>query len=452
VLAIGSAHNRTRTALLSDQANTDPLTGLASRRRLSECIDKALSDLVHLGTNYFLILLDIDGFKSINDTYGHSVGDEALAAIAPRVQACARAGDAVARLGGDEFAVLVEGGDLSVAVELGGQLLAAVAEPISVSAGWLALTASGGIVQLNRAMSASDALRDVDVSMYEAKSSGKARLAVFEPHMQERVAKRERLGGELRRALERNEFEVYYQPTVHVGTGRVVGVEALVRWHHPERGLLLPGEFICAAEESGVIVDLGRWVLDQACHQARQWQPDDPGRQLTIAVNLSARQLLETDLVQEVEEILAASGLPGSALSLEITESMLLGNVPIVVERLAGLRKLGARIAIDDFGTGYSSLAYLRKFPIDCLKIDRSFVAGLGEDRQATALLGAIVAIAEALDLDAVAEGVEILAQLEVLSDMGCQVMQGYYFARPASASMTGEYLSDRSRRVFTRS
>lgn len=452
VLSTRSAQNRARTALLLAQANTDVLTGLTSRRRLSECIDDALVDLDRSATSYFLVLLDIDGFKRINDAFGHSAGDELLVAIARRIRSCVRPQDVVARLGGDEFAVLLRGGDHALASEIGERLLVAVAGPVPMSAGALPLTASGGIVELELGTTSFGALRDADVSMYVAKSSGKARIAVFEPHMQQRIATREGLDADLRRALERGEFEVYYQPTVHVGTGRAVGVEALVRWHHPVRGLLLPGEFIAAAEEIGLIVDLGRWILEQACLQGRRWQPADPGRQLTVAVNLSPRQVLETDLASDVSAALAASGLPGAALTLEITEGLLMDDTPLVVERLADLRALGARIAIDDFGTGYSSLAYLRNFPIDILKIDRSFVAALGADRQATALLRAIISIAEALELDAIAEGVETRSQLEALCEMGCTLMQGHYFAVAAPASVTGAYLSDDSRRVFTTS
>ena len=451
VLATRSAQNRTRTALLLAQANTDSLTGLASRRRLSECIDHALGVLAREEASYFLLLLDLDGFKNINDTYGHAVGDDVLVAVARRVEACVRSEDVVARLGGDEFALLLRGGDLSSALALGARLLAAVAGPMPALTLQLALTASGGIVQLDRHMSSSDALRGADVSMYEAKSSGKARLAVFEQHMQERIAERHRLDADLRRGLERDEFEVYYQPTVHAGTGEVVGVEALVRWHHPERGPLLPGDFIDAAEENGLIFDLGRWILEQACLQAQRWQPVDPGRQLAVAVNLSPRQLLETDLAHDVRAALVASGLPGSALILEITEGLLMGDAPLAVERLVELRALGARIAIDDFGTGYSSLAYLRDFPIDIVKIDQRFVAALGAGHQASALLRAIMSIAEALDLDVIAEGVETRAQLEALSEMGCKVMQGHYFAAAAQARVIGRYLSDASRPVSVR-
>jgi diguanylate cyclase (GGDEF)-like protein len=445
LLATRAARDRVHTEVLVTQANTDNLTGLASRLMLSDALNRALVTVGRSGANFFLLLLDLDGFKNINDTFGHGVGDDVLVSVARRLAACVRPDDLVARLGGDEFAVLLNGGDLTTATALGHRLLAVAAQPIDLDRGRATLSASLGVVQLTPRMKAADALRDADICMYEAKANGKARLAVFQPDMQRRVSRRVTLDADLREALARQEFELYYQPSVNVGTGQVVGVEALVRWNHPENGLVLPGEFIGACEETGLIVPLGRWALEQACLQARAWQPDDPGRQLAVAVNMSPRQLLEPDMAEAVGRALARSGLPGSALTIEITETLLMVDSAAAIGRLRELNALGVRIAVDDFGTGYSSLSYLRHFPIDILKIDQSFVTAIGEDPQARALVRAIISIAEALDLDTVAEGVETLAQLRVLSELGCGVVQGYYFSRPEPATVITELLKSES-------
>ena len=285
-------------------------------------------------------------------------------------------------------------------------------------------------------------MRNVDVAMSEAKAAGKNRVSVFQADMQQRIESRLRLETELRVAVDEEQFEVYYQPSVNAETLETVGFEALIRWRHPSRGLLAASEFIDVCEDIGLVVPLGRWILRTACRHARLWQPIDPARRLTMAVNLSARQLFDTDMVTEVRNALAEFDLPGSALVLEITERLLLVDSPFVLRQLNELKELGIRIAIDDFGTGYSSLAYLRDFPIDILKIDRSFIEPLGDDRQAIALVRSIIGIAEALDLDVIAEGAETVAQVELLTQSGCMVIQGYYFGQPSPAEEISRYFS----------
>jgi diguanylate cyclase (GGDEF)-like protein len=443
VLADRSMRSRRQTALLAAQVNRDDLTGLMSRTGLFQEVLRALSDLDDLDGGCFLFLLDLDGFKSVNDTYGHPVGDEILIAFSQRIRDTVRSIDIAARLGGDEFAVLIKGGNVAIATSLGNRLLAAAAEPFALSFGRVIVTASEGIVELTKAMTATAAIHDVDVAMYEAKSNGKNRLAFFEPRLQHRITNRARVRTEIYTGIERGEFDLHWQPTVHIGTGRTTGVEALIRWHHPVQGLLLPGEFINIAEDTGLIVPLGKWVLDRACRQGSALQPTDLGRQLTISVNVSPHQMLDGNLCEYVTNALAASGLPASALILEITERTLIVNAPFILQQLAELKHLGVRLAIDDFGTGYSALAYLRSFPIDIVKIDQSFVSALDEDEQAVALVRSIISIADALGLDTVAEGVETITQLETLRRLGCQVAQGFYFSRAVPGETLARYLRD---------
>jgi diguanylate cyclase (GGDEF)-like protein len=439
VLADRSARSRNQTELLAVQLRSDGLTGLMSRIGLFREVHQALLNGVDGGC--FLFLLDIDGFKSINDTFGHPVGDEILIAFAQRIRAAIRSIDVAARLGGDEFAILIKGANPVIAQSLGRRLVDAAAEPFDLPSGRMIVTASEGIVQLSADMSAADVIRNADVAMYEAKSKGKNRLAFFEFKLQEKIANRARLGIELYDGIEREEFELHWQPTVHMATGTTVGMEALVRWRHPTRGLLLPGEFINIAEDTGLILRLGRWVLEQACRQGRLLQPADVGRQLTVSVNVSPRQMLDGHLCEYTKTALAASGLPATALVLEITERTLLVNSSLISQQLDELKELGVRLAIDDFGTGYSSLAYLRSFPIDIVKVDQSFVASLDEDAQAVALVRSIISIAEALGLDVVAEGVETSAQLDTLHRLGCQVAQGHYYSPALPMGALEKYL-----------
>jgi diguanylate cyclase (GGDEF)-like protein len=439
VVAGRSARSRKQTELLAFQAQSDGLTGLMSRIGLFGEVHQALLDGVDGGC--FLFLMDIDGFKSINDTFGHPIGDEILIAFAQRLRGAIRSIDVAARLGGDEFAVLIKGANAAIAHSLGKRLVVAAAEPFDLPSGRIIVTASEGIVQLTAEMSAADVIRNADVAMYEAKSKGKNRLAFFEFKLQEQIANRARLGIELYDGIEKEEFELHWQPTVHMGTGATVGMEALVRWHHPTRGLLLPGEFINLAEDTGLILRLGKWVLEQACRQGSALQPVDLGHQLTISINVSPRQMLDGHLGAYVRDALAASGLPAAALVLEITERTLMVNSSLIHQQLDELKQLGVRLAIDDFGTGYSSLAYLRLFPIDIVKIDQTFVASLDEDEQAVAVVRSIISITDALGLDIVAEGVETSTQLETLRRLGCQVAQGHYYSRALPMDALTVYL-----------
>ncbi len=439
VLAARAGHSRALTAELIEQASTDTLTGLASRLTMADRIDHSLS--TNAAEPSSLLLLDLDGFKVINEAFGHAAGDELLVAVAERISACTTADDLVARLGGDEFAVYLPGCPLAHALGVGQRLVKVLAVPIELTRGSVGVTVSVGALDLGSCATAQQALQNVDVAMHHAKVGGQNRVSAFATDMQERVKARLRLESELRTAVDEEQFEVYYQPTLHAETRDTVGFEALVRWRHPQRGLLAAGEFIDVCEDMGLIVPLGNWILNAACQQAGLWQPLDPGRRLTMAVNLSARQLFDTDLVAEVRDALSTADLRGDALVLEITERLLLVDSPFVLRQLNELKGLGIRIAIDDFGTGYSSLAYLREFPIDILKIDRSFVEPLGEDHQAVALVRSIIGLAEALGLDVIAEGAEKVAQVELLTQIGCSVIQGYYFGRPASAEEITGYL-----------
>ncbi len=432
VLAAHTSASRARTDELVARAGNDALTGLANRQAMAERIDGAIVEAN--GKPSSLLVLDLDGFKAVNDAFGHAVGDELLIIVAERIRAHLAADDLLVRLGGDEFAAYLDDCDPESAVSVGRRLVEAVGGPVELSRGNVTVTASVGIIDLHDCASSQDAIGDADVAMYEAKLKGKNRIAVFESDMRDRIAARFQLGSELRTAFEDGQFENFYQPTVETRTGQVTGYEALLRWHHPQRGLLAAGAFIEVCEESGLIVPLGTWILNAACRQAQQWRVEDPGHPISVAVNLATRQILDVDLVADVKAALRDSGLPGNALVLEITERVLLDDSRFVLHQLSELKALGVMIAVDDFGTGYSSLAYLRKFPIDILKIDRSFVEVLDDDRQAVALAKSIVGIADALELEVIAEGAETASQVAALSDIGCHVIQGYYFGHPMSA------------------
>jgi diguanylate cyclase (GGDEF)-like protein/PAS domain S-box-containing protein len=429
------SERKTMENRLRELAHRDPLTGLANRVLITERLDEAVGRLTGTDRNVALLLLDLDGFKAVNDSFGHAVGDELLVAVASRLVSCLRFQDLAARIGGDEFAILLEPVDAQEVVRVGERILEALAEPIELHRAQVVVTASVGIAHGNAERSTQDLLRDADVAMYMAKGQGKNRLVVFHPSMQERVATRLRLESQLRQAVDANEFELHYQPLVNLDTHRIVGVEALVRWHHPQRGLLLPAEFISVAEETGLIVPLGRWILAEACRQAARWQSADPGQLLSIGVNLSPRQLHDSELVASAAAALSDAGLSASALTIEITENLLLGDSTLAEARLAQLRAMGIRIAVDDFGTGYSSLAYLRRLPVDILKIDRSFVAPLPDGPRPAALVRSIIDLSAALDVDTVAEGVENAEQAAILNSLGCHVAQGYYFGYPQPAS-----------------
>jgi diguanylate cyclase (GGDEF)-like protein len=391
-----------------------------------------------------VLFVDLDDFKTVNDSLGHGAGDELLVRVAERLQRALRPGDTIARMGGDEFAVIVEDQtDAAAPVEVGQRLLAALNAPFANEGKELFVHASAGVaVSTSQQTTAEELLRDADLAMYMAKSNGKNRLELFQPSMHSAALARLSLKGDLERALERDEFVLLYQPIMRLGSGQLSGVEALVRWNHPRRGLISPLDFIPLAEETGLIVPLGRWVLEQACRQAVTW--DAAGAtSLTMSVNVSGRQVQEPGFVDEVAAVLAGTALPPQRLTLEFTESVLMRDANATAGMLAQLKALGVRLAIDDFGTGYSSLSYLRRFPIDVLKIDASFVAAMSSGSDQTALVRSIVKLGETLHLETVAEGIEQPAQLSDLRSLGADLGQGYFFARPLSADDVSAMLAD---------
>ncbi len=431
-------HRRERSVLLA-RATTDPLTALSSREALAHLVAR---DLGATGPASTLMVIDLDGFKGVNDMFGHGAGDELLVETACRLRSCVRPGDVCARLGGDEFAVLLRRTELEEATQIAARLLHELAAPVRLARGQMAVTASIGVVNLDGFVDATSALRDADLAMYDAKSAGRNHVSVFRKEISERRAARLQLEAELRHAVQRQEFELYYQPFVHLHTGEIIGVEALLRWNHPELGVLGPGAFLAAAEEIGLLGALDDWVLHRACVQASSWQPVDGQAAITCAVNLSAPQLLAVDFLDRLQDALARSGLRADLLVLELSERLVLSDAPLIRDRIAEIRRLGVRIAIDDFGTGYSSLAYLRELPVDIMKIDQSFVRPLGTGRQASALVRSIIGIAEALDLAVAVEGVETQAQADALASLGCEVAQGYHFGRPTPAGEVAPLLA----------
>jgi diguanylate cyclase (GGDEF)-like protein/PAS domain S-box-containing protein len=419
---------------LLHQAFHDALTGLANRTLFRERVSHALNRAARSTHAHAVLFLDLDNFKKVNDSMGHAAGDELLCGIARRLVANVRSVDTVARLGGDEFAVLLE--DLpqqDEAVMIAERILDSLRQPILVSGKEVIVGASIGVTPVRRDSESADALlRNADIAMYVAKRQGRGRLVLYSDGMDAATRQRLELEADLYRAVDRNELLVMYQPTVDVVTGQIIGAEALVRWQHPRRGMIHPVEFITIAEETGLILPIGHWVLEQACNDVRRWQRSDPmyGR-LTVAVNISARQLQDKQLVDQVSVLLAEHDLDPATLTLEITESVAMQNTEATIARLEALKELGVRIAIDDFGTGYSSLSYLQRFPIDILKIDRAFVQGIADNADDQALAQTIVQLARTLRLATVAEGIETVEQLERLRALGCDHGQGFLFARP---------------------
>jgi diguanylate cyclase (GGDEF)-like protein/PAS domain S-box-containing protein len=424
---------RAMDELLRQQAFQDPLTGLANRALFADRVQHALELRQESGGQTAVLFLDIDDFKRVNDTLGHPAGDTLLCEAGARLRAALSPSHTVARLGGDEFAILVEE-DLEPAAvaDIAERLLTALQAPFSIAGAELFVTASVGIAVGDNA---EELLRSADVAMYRAKASGKAQHRFYKPTMDEALLGRLKLIADLRQANLAEELVLHYQPTVDLRTSAIVGLEALVRWQHPTRGLLPPGAFIPAVEETLLIDEIGRWVLAEACRQAARWRREHTGETLTMSVNVSARQLERQVLVDDVRAVLEESGLDPSDLTLEITESALAHGHDEARAGINALQELGVRLALDDFGSGYSSLSLLQELPVEVLKIDRSFVDGIEATGRRTALLRAIIEIARALGLTVVAEGVENARQAAALRRLGCPLAQGFYFARPLPES-----------------
>jgi diguanylate cyclase (GGDEF)-like protein/PAS domain S-box-containing protein len=424
---------------LRHNALHDPLTGLPNRALFVERLDAALAHQRRDSAYRCAVLfLDLDRFKVVNDSLGHAVGDALLMRVAGALASCVRSHETVARLGGDEFAILLEGVTGSAdAVRAAERIQGRLAAAFELQGQSMFTSASIGIaLPEDEVQRAEDLLRNADIAMYRAKKEGPARFEVFAPSMHASAINLLELETDLRMAVERDELTLYYQPIVALPDQEVIGLEALIRWRHPRRGLLMPHEFIPIAEETGMIVSIGWWVLREACRQGRAILDSTPnGRCPYIAVNLSSRQIALPDLAGEVLSILAETGMPGSLLSLEITESSLVTNVDLAARGLARLRAEGVRICIDDFGTGYSSLAYLHALPVDGLKIDRSFVNLLGSSSDRSELVHTIITLAARLGISTVAEGVETTAQLNQLENLGSASMQGFLFSRPVEAN-----------------
>jgi diguanylate cyclase (GGDEF)-like protein/PAS domain S-box-containing protein len=422
---------------LVHEAYHDGLTGLASRALFREQLQGAL-EVSRRDDDVAILFLDLDGFKEVNDSLGHAAGDQLLVQVADRLRESVRDGDTVARFGGDEFAVLVESvAALADAETVARRIIDAVGRPFPISGRELHVGASVGIASAADAGDIEQLMRNADLAMYRAKAGGGSGLAAYDPQMHDQLMDRLELEADLRVALDRGELALHYQPTVALRTGEIVGFEALVRWYHPTRGIVSPLDFIGIAEATGLIVPLGRWVLTEACRQAVRWGAG-AGRALKMAVNVSVRQFDHGDLAGTVAEVLAQTQMPADQLCLEMTESVLLSDTDENLAQLLRVKALGVALAMDDFGTGYSSLAYLRRFPLDVLKIDRSFVDRLGGDSEDVALVHTIVRLGKSLGMATVAEGIEDPEQLAALREMDCDYAQGYFLSRPLPAGEAG--------------
>jgi diguanylate cyclase (GGDEF)-like protein len=431
-----------KTGQLRHQALHDALTGLPNRVLALDRAEQMLARARRQHLPVAALYIDIDGFKHVNDTFGHAAGDELLRIIATRLAGVVREGDTAARLGGDEFVVLVEGSVLDAGPELVAErLLEVLRRPYDMNEEMgrqLSITASIGLASGLRG-NADELLRDADVALYEAKAAGKNCYTLFESEMKTAVQDRLTLEMDLAEALERHELFLLYQPTFDLQSENVIGVEALIRWRHPTREVMQPIEFIPIAEESGLIVPIGRWVLEEACRQATIWHGQ--GHRIGMSVNVSGRQLDHDELIDDVRRALEQSGLDPASLTLEITETTLMRDADATAQRLRELKQLGVRIAIDDFGTGYSSLAYLRQFPVDALKIDRSFIGGIAASDESAALIHTLVQLGKTLQIETLAEGIEEQVQLKTLQREHCDHGQGFLFSRPLDVSAVEAFL-----------
>ncbi|MFN2613780.1 MAG: EAL domain-containing protein, partial [Actinomycetota bacterium] len=419
------------------EALKDPLTWLPNRALFGDRLHQAMARSADNGTPIAVLFLDVDDFKTINDTAGHGAGDRLLIVIADRLRDVVRSPDTVARLGGDEFAVLLEcPNGYDGAADVAERLLRAISAPLTFEGRRLSVTTSIGIaLRTDTTIGESELVRNADIAMYAAKRSGKGRFAIFEPGMHRAVLESAELANDLSSAIDCDELRLAYQPIVELHGDQVVGFEALVRWDHPRLGLLPPSRFISVAEDTGLIVPIGRWVLESACSQLREWDRYRSRQPRFVSVNVAAVQLSEADFVEHVMAALDSSGIAPERLILEITESAIVVDNDQMLQRLHQLKTLGIRIALDDFGTGYSSLAYLRKMPIDILKIDKSFIDGIDHGAEEAALGRAILKIAESMGLSGIAEGVERGAQAFELRQAGCAYAQGYFFSKPLDPS-----------------
>jgi diguanylate cyclase len=434
---------------LAHQAMHDTLTGLPNRALFYDRLTHALAWARRHESTFAVLFLDLDRFKLINDSLGHEVGDQVLIEVARRLDDALRSSDTAARFGGDEFIILCEDiTDEQQAVRIAERIVRSIERPLELENDSTFITASIGIVVAGETDSDPEVLiREADAAMYRAKKRG-VRCELFDNDLRERVAERREVEDALRTAVEQEQFRVLYQPQINLRNGEVFGVEALVRWDHPERGLLSPGDFIWLAEETGLIVPIGAWVLREALRQGARWRTARPDNPLQISVNLSGRQHGDPDLISTVEEALEQTGTDPSNLCLEITETVVMDDVEATLTTLRALKALGTRLSVDDFGTGYSSLSSLKRFPVDSLKVDRSFVSGLGNGHSAedAAIVTAVISLAHTLGMTAVAEGIETQEQLAQLRAMECDMAQGFFFARPRPAVAIDELLGASAR------
>jgi len=441
-------------AKLEYDAVHDELTGLPNRAKFMRRITDGLEKTKTNGDYSFAVLfIDLDRFKTVNDNLGHQAGDELLMKFTEKLRSIVRSNDMIARLGGDEFVIFHEHVNREeTAHQIAQRLLEELKKPIKIQGQLIYWSASIGIaVSSSTYHNADELLCDSDIAMYRAKLNGKARYEVFDPEMRSGAASLMQIETDLRRAFERKEFILHYQPIISLDNESIIGFEALVRWNHPLRGMIPPNEFIPVAEDTGLVLPIGKWILKEACHQMRVWQERFPlSNSLTIAVNLSAVQLEQADLSKQIADILEESRLNPECLRLEITESVIMKNAEQAAITVKNLRKMGVRVSIDDFGTGYSSLSYLHRFPVDTLKVDRSFINRIGQTGENCAIIQTIINLARSLNMEVVAEGVETVEQLEFLRGMDCAYGQGFYYSRPVDSRSAAEMVKDLARLEYS--